>query len=422
MVAVSEVVVDLVAAQEEDRFQALMQAHHYLGALPGIGETLRYVAHHRGQWLALVVFSAPALKCAARDRWIGRSFAVQFDRLHLLTNHSRFLLLPGAPRNLGSRVLSLCTRRLVHDWSARFAHPLLLVETFVDPQRFLGTVYRAANWVEVGRTRGFARQRRGYSYREHARPKLVFVHPLCRGARAQLRAAHLDPSLRQGVPKMMLTAAQMRSLPEFFQHIDDPRRRQGRRHALATVLALATAATLCGMRGYKAISEWVDDLERHHRRTAERRAAGLCLKCGKRPPAPHRSQCEVCAEKRRPADLERYHRRTAERVAQGLCPKCGKQAPAPDHQFCEPCNEKRNRAGRARDARLRAAGMPRRDRERAAEYERERSRREVEARRVAGLCTKCGQAPAVEGRASCEPCLEKRRAFDRANYAAGKAA
>ena len=164
------------------------------------------------------------------------------------------------------------------------------------------------------------------------------------------------------------------------------------------------------------------DLERYHRRTAERRAKGLCLKCGKRPPAPHRSQCGACAAKRRPADLERYHRRTAERAAQGLCPKCGRQPPAPDHQFCEPCNEKRNRASRARDARLRAAGMPRRDRERAAEYERERSRREVEARRDAGLCTRCGQAPAVEGRASCEPCMEKRRASDRAKYAAGKAA
>ena len=260
MVALSEGVVDLVAAQDEARFRALMQAHHSLGALPGIGETVRYVAHHRGQWLALVVFSAPALKCAARDRWSGWSFTVQLDRLHLLTNNSRFLLLPGAPRNLGSRVLSLCTRRLVHDWPARFAHPLLLVETFVDPQRFHATVDRAASWTEVGRTRGFRRQRRGYSDREHARPKLVFVHPLCRGARARLRAATLDPSLRHGVPKMMLTAAPMRSLPELFQPIDDPRRRQGRCHALPTVLALATAATLCGMRGDKAISEWVDDL------------------------------------------------------------------------------------------------------------------------------------------------------------------
>ena len=111
MVALSEVVVDLVAAQDENRFRALMQAHHYLGALPGIGETLRYVAHHRGQWLALVVFSAPALKCAARDRWIGWSFGVQFDRLHLLTNNSRFLLLPGAPRRSGSGASSAGTRR-----------------------------------------------------------------------------------------------------------------------------------------------------------------------------------------------------------------------------------------------------------------------------------------------------------------------
>ena len=164
------------------------------------------------------------------------------------------------------------------------------------------------------------------------------------------------------------------------------------------------------------------DLERYHRRTAERRAKGLCLKCGKRPPAPHRSQCGACAEKRRPADRERFHRRTAERTAQGLCPKCGKQPPALDCQLCEPCGEKRNRASRTRDARLRAAGMPRRDPQRAREYERERARRETEARRAAGLCTKCGQAPAVEGRASCEPCLEKRRAGDRASYAAGKAA
>ena len=260
MVVLSEVAVDLVAAEDEARFRALMQAHHYLGALPGIGETLRYVAHHRGQWLALAVFSAPALKCGARDRWIGWSFGVQFGRLHLVTNNSRFLILSGAPRNLGSRVLSLCMRRLTCGWPARFGHPLLLVETFVDPARFRGTVYRAANWIEVGRTRGFRRQRRGYSYREHALPKLVFLHPLSRTAQAQLRAAHLDPRLQHGVPKMMLSAAQMRSLPAFFQNIDDPRRRQGRRHALPTVLALAAAATLCGMRGYKAISEWVEDL------------------------------------------------------------------------------------------------------------------------------------------------------------------
>lgn len=250
--------VDIVPATDEPRFRDLMQAHHYLGSVPARGETLRYVAHHRGRWLALAMFSASALKCGARDRWIGWEYGIRFDRLHLITNNSRFLILPGAPRNLGSRVLSLCTRRLARDWPLRFGHGLLLVETFVDPARFHGTVYRAANWIEVGHTRGFGREGPGYS--EHAKPKLVFVHPLSRTARARLRDPCLDTTLQHGIPRMTLTAEQMRSLPDFFRDIDDPRRRQGRRHALSTMLALAAAATLCGMRGYKAMSEWIDDL------------------------------------------------------------------------------------------------------------------------------------------------------------------
>ena len=85
-----------------------------------------------------------------------------------------------------------------------------------------------------------------------------------------------------------------------------------------------------------------------------RRAKGLCLKCGKRPPAPHRSQCEPCSEKQRAGDLARYHRRTAERVARGLCPKCGKRPPEPERSQCGPCLEKDAAAGRVRDAKLRA--------------------------------------------------------------------
>ena len=86
-----------MAAQDEVRFRDLMRAHYYLGAVPRMGETVRYVAHHQGRWLALAVFSAPALKCGARDRWIGWDYGVQFARLHLVTNNSRFLLLPRAP-------------------------------------------------------------------------------------------------------------------------------------------------------------------------------------------------------------------------------------------------------------------------------------------------------------------------------------
>ena len=94
------------------------------------------------------VFSAAALKCRARDAWVGWDFRCQYGRLHLVSNNTRLLLLPG-PRhhNLGSRVLGLCARRIVRDWPARFGHPLVLLETFVDPARFHGTVYRAANWL-----------------------------------------------------------------------------------------------------------------------------------------------------------------------------------------------------------------------------------------------------------------------------------
>lgn len=258
-----------VATEEEARFQALLEAHHYLGALPKIGHTVWYVATSnlagREQWLALLSFGASAWKCAARDRWIGWDFRIQYDRLHLIANNARFLILPGHHhRNLASRVLSLCERRLAHDWRARFGYPLWLLETFVDPRYFHGTVYRAANWTYVGDTRGFRRTREGYSATAAA-PKRVFVRPLVRHAQARLHAHLLDPQYRHGATKLMISAEHMAALPTFFANIPDPRRAQGRRHPLPALLAIATAAVLCGARGYKAISEWAEDLSQSAR-------------------------------------------------------------------------------------------------------------------------------------------------------------
>ena len=163
------------------------------------------------------------------------------------------------------------------------------------------------------------------------------------------------------------------------------------------------------------------DLERYHRRTAERKAAGLCVTCGKRPPAPGRTGCDPCAAKKRPAYRARYRRQTAERVARGLCPKCGKREPAPERSQCAPCLEKDAAANRARDARLRAAGIPRRDMEKARAYERERSRRQNAERKAAGICTSCGKAPARPERTTCEPCAEQHRDRDRARHARARA-
>ena len=102
-------------------------------------------------------------------------------------------------------------------------------------------------------------------------------------------------------------------------------------------------------------------------------------------------------EEGRARDRERFRRRTAERIAQGLCPNCGKEPPEPERRLCAPCAGKRREAERVRDAKRRAAGKPRRNKERARDYERERFRRRNAERIARGSCTRCGKAPGRAG-------------------------
>ena len=134
--------------------------------------------------------------------------------------------------------------------------------------------------------------------------------------------------------------------------------------------------------------------------------------------------CDHDIETRRKRDLERYHRQTAERRAKGLCLKCGKRPPAPHRSQCEPCGEVRRAEERARYAKAKAEGKLYGGRkvETRRRIGRERSRRRDAARRAAGLCMSCGRHPPVEGGASCEPCREARRAAERALYASRRAA
>jgi hypothetical protein len=237
-----------------------MQAYHYLGSLAKIGENLWYVATYLSEWVALLSFSSAALKCGVRDRWIGWNFRHQYSRLNLLTNNSRFLILPEWHYpNLASKTLSLCLKRLSGDWLAYFGHPLLLVETFVDPARFHGTLYKASNWLYLGNTQGFSRTREGYSTTATA-PKMLFVVLLQADARDVLSRPNLESPYQSGTPKLMLSAEKMHSLYDFFTGIPDPRRAQGRRHSLPTVLAISTAAVLCGREGYKGIWDWAKAL------------------------------------------------------------------------------------------------------------------------------------------------------------------
>ena len=251
---VRQVGVRLVGAGERSRWDALVRTHHYLGFDGFIGQSLRYVAECDGRWLALLGWQAAALKCRARDRWIGWPPVLQYRRLHLIANNSRFLILPDAQLpNLASRVLSLNLRRLSDDWQQAHGWPLLLAETFVDPERFTGACYRAANWLLVGSTRGFAKQQQ--TYRQHGRPKLVLVYPLHHRARSLLSDPLWQPGGATMNPKALPTK-QMESLQQMLRSLPDCRHARGVRHRYYTVLTIALAGVLCGAKSFTALAEF----------------------------------------------------------------------------------------------------------------------------------------------------------------------
>jgi hypothetical protein len=135
---------------------------HYLGWRLPVGENLQYLARSdQGRLLAVLVFGAAAWKCAARDQWIGWSTRQREGRLSWIANNQRFLIAPWVRvRYLASHLLGQVARRIHADWQQKYAHPVVLLETFVERDRFAGTCYRAANWQALGPTRGRSRQDR----------------------------------------------------------------------------------------------------------------------------------------------------------------------------------------------------------------------------------------------------------------------
>ena len=248
-VVVGEVEVRLARPDERRRWDALMDRHHYLGFRQFAGRGLRHVALWCGHWLALMGWQSGAFKCAPRDRWLGWHRSVQFRRLHLIGNNTRFLILPEAQgiANLASRVLGRSLRRVSADWEAAWGHPLELAETFVDCARFHGGAYDASNWVRVGRTKGFARHNGAYTD-PHGRSKEMFVRPLRVDARARLA----DPVDREAwtcrATPVTYTREELRSLRALFAEMPDCRRGQGMKHKLATVLSVCALARLAGKR------------------------------------------------------------------------------------------------------------------------------------------------------------------------------
>ncbi|MGH9073956.1 MAG: ISAs1 family transposase [Acidimicrobiales bacterium] len=247
---------------ERARFDAELDEHHWLGHHL-VGQTMRYVATDEdGDWLALAGFGAAALACGPRDRYIGWTPELHFRRLAYVANNQRFCVLPrGRVANLASSVLSRVLRRLSGDYQVRWGHPVLVVESFVDPSRHLGTCYRAAGFTALGETAGYGR--RSGRYVHHGQVKLCFARALRRDA-LRLLAAPFDHPILQGATTEMLDLNDLAfdgegGLLARLEEITDHRKRRGVRHSLTSVLAIAVAATLAGARSLAAIGEFAAD-------------------------------------------------------------------------------------------------------------------------------------------------------------------
>jgi hypothetical protein len=181
-------------------WRELIGRYHYLGERVPVGATLRYVvrsAQDPDQVLACLGWTSAAWKITVRDRWIGWSEAQRRQALPYVVNNSRFLILPWVQvADLASHILARCARQLPHDWAARYGVRPLLLETLVDPARFRGTCYRAANWLSLGATVGRGRMDRANVLTGHA-PKLVYVYPLGRDVQTRLCTA---PAPARGAP------------------------------------------------------------------------------------------------------------------------------------------------------------------------------------------------------------------------------
>lgn len=169
----------------ESLWDSLVDHYHYLGCRTIVGGYLKYLAYLDEHLVACLGWGSAAWKVGCRDRFIGWTAEQRQQRLSGLANNVRFLILPWVRlQHLASKTLALSARRLAVDWQTMFAEELCLLETFVDRSRFVGTSYKAANWLEVGQTKGSAK--RGASYYRHGVAKAVFVYPLCSDFRARL--------------------------------------------------------------------------------------------------------------------------------------------------------------------------------------------------------------------------------------------
>jgi hypothetical protein len=248
-----------------------LAARHYLGAGRAVGDYLRQIVERNGQPVALLVWGPACYALKDRDRWISWSVNQRLERLKLLVQNRRFLLLTpkGAAPNLASQALAAAVRALPEQWRQRFGCRPLLAESFTDPEAHSGTCYKASNWEPVGFSAGYQRHRADF-YVPNQRPKKLWLYPLCPDAKALLRAPQLPADCRAGVtaPPSGTLPAQVKamdSLLDVFRRAPDPRD-TNTRYRIGPVLTLIALALLAGRREIAQIARFATTLTQPQRR------------------------------------------------------------------------------------------------------------------------------------------------------------
>jgi len=170
---------------EEGLFNSLLEQHHYLKYEQPVGEHLKYVVWAQQRPIACLAWSSAPRHLASRDRFIGWNAEARLRNIRFLGYNSRFLILPWVRiEHLASHILGRMTARISEDWQRLYGHPIYFLESFVDPERFRGTCYRAANWILLGRTTGRGKQ--SNSYVPNRSIKEVLGYPLTKRFRELL--------------------------------------------------------------------------------------------------------------------------------------------------------------------------------------------------------------------------------------------
>lgn len=265
-------VVVLQTVEEVERFDQMLSKEHYLQEGRPVGDFLRQVAVSDGQWVGLLAWGACSYALQDRDEWIGWTRPLRAQRQKLLVQNRRFLI-PGKARepNLASRVLAAAVNALPGQWVEQFGYSPVLAETFTDIELYEGTCYRAAGWLPVGQTKGYARHRADF-YHFHGRPKKLWLKPLGKLSVEEVRAVLCGPlpavcdagaqSSASGV--LPIPETQLYSLAQALQRVRDPRR-SNRRFRCGTVLCIVAMALLSGCRNIAEIHRFGQRLKPKHR-------------------------------------------------------------------------------------------------------------------------------------------------------------